>query len=257
MISPRNLILNCLALTATAFVGGASAQDRAEELAQRNRFNRRIPSVVFSLALFSCTFLMSPFLSGAEWVQINSNQNLTVYAKDRAGTSIKELRAVGVVDAPNWVVLNLLEEVADYPDFMPYTTKAQLIERRARGTVVYFRWDPPVIGARDITVAVTHSSTKLADGKTSYQLCWEPISSIGPASTPGVIRITLDEGSWKLEPAGDGKKTTLIYDLFTDAGGGLPAFLINLANRQSVSDLFQAIRKQVTLPKYSQRNPPE
>jgi hypothetical protein len=30
-----------------------------------------------------------------------------------------------------------------------------------------------------------------------------------------------------------------------------------MANRQSVNDLFQAIRKQVTLPKYSQKNPPD
>jgi Polyketide cyclase / dehydrase and lipid transport len=228
-----------------------------KSLARKNRFNRIAWTRIFALALFFCAFGINRLLIGAEWVQINSNQNLTVYAKDRAGSSIKELRAVGVVDAPNWVVLNLLNEVADYPDFMPYTTKAQLLERRPHGAVVYFRWDPPVIGARDVTVAVTHTTTKRPDGKACYQLNWEPISSIGPPSAPGVIRITLDQGSWQLEPTGDGKKTTLTYDLFTDGGGGLPAFVINLANRQSVSDLFQAIRKQVTLPKYSQGNPSE
>jgi hypothetical protein len=72
-----------------------------------------------------------------------------------------------------------------------------------------------------------------------------------------VIRITLDEGSWNLEPTDDGKKTTVTYDLFTDGGGGLPAFAINMANRQSVNDLFQALRQQVTLPKYLQRKPAE
>jgi hypothetical protein len=215
---------------------------------------KRIARLALSVGCFFTTLVAS---IGAEWVQINSNQNLTVYAKDRPGSSIKELRAVGLVDAPSWVILNVLDEVADYPDFMPYTTKAQLIERIAHGAVIYFRWDPPLIGARDVTVAVTHSSTKRADGKTSYQLQWEPINTVGPAPSPGVIRITLDEGSWKLEPTEDGKKTTVIYDLFTDGGGGLPAFVINMANKQSVNDLFQAIRKQVTLPKYSQRNPAE
>jgi Polyketide cyclase / dehydrase and lipid transport len=216
--------------------------------------DKRIARAVVGLVYFLGTIVP---LFGAEWVQINSNQNLTVYAKDRPGSSIKELRAVGLVDAPSSVILNVLDEVADYPDFMPYTTKAQLIERRAHGAVIYFRWDPPLIGARDVTVALTKSSTQRGDGKTSYQLRWEPISTAGPAPSPGVIRITLDEGSWKLEPTEDGKKTTVIYDLFTDGGGGLPAFVINLANRQSVNDLFQAIRKQVTLPKYSQRNPVE
>jgi polyketide cyclase/dehydrase/lipid transport protein len=194
---------------------------------------------------------------GADWVKTNSNENLTIYSKDRAGSSIKELRAVGLVDAPSWVILNVLNEVADYPDFMPYTTEAQLIERKPHGAIIYFRWDPPLIGARDVTVALTRNSTKRADGQTNYQLRWEPIATAGPAPAPGVIRITLDEGSWRLEPTEDGKRTTVTYDLFTDGGGGLPAFAINLANRQSVNDLFQAIRKQVTLPKYSQRNPPE
>jgi Polyketide cyclase / dehydrase and lipid transport len=215
---------------------------------------KRIARLTLSAGCFLTTLVSS---IGAEWVQINSNQNLTVYAKDRPGSSIKELRAVGLVDAPSWVILNLLDEVADYPDFMPYTTKAQLIERRTHDTIIYFRWDPPLIGARDVTVAVTQSSTKRADGKTNYQLHWEPSSTAGPAPSAGVTRITLDEGSWKLEPTEDGRKTTVIYDLFTDGGGGLPAFVINMANRQSVNDLFQAIRKQVTLPKYSQKNPPD
>jgi hypothetical protein len=222
---------------------------RADALA-----NKRIACLALSLGCFLAA--LGPSI-GAEWVKINSNENLTVYSKDRPGSSIKELRAVGLVNAPSWVIRNVLDEVADYPDFMPYTTRAQLIERRPHGAVIYFRWDPPLIGARDVTVAVTQSSIKSADGQTAYQLLWEPITTVGPAPSPGVIRITLDEGSWKLEPTEDGKRTTVTYDLFTDGGGGLPAFAINMANRQSVNDLFQAIRKQVTLPKYSQKSPPQ
>lgn len=218
-----------------------------------NNGKRRLACVVFGAGCFLAT--VTPLI-GAEWIQINRNPSLTVYAKDRPGSSIKELRAVGIVDAPSWVVHNVLDEVADYPDFMPYTTKAQLIERREHEAVVYFRWDPPLIGARDVTVAITQTSTT-RDGKISYQLQWEPVSSIGPPPVPGVIRITLDEGSWNLEPTDDGKKTTVTYDLFTDGGGGLPAFAINMANRQSVNDLFQALRQQVTLPKYLQRKPAE
>ena len=202
----------------------------------------------------SCFLAVVGSSTGADWTKINSSEDLTIYSKDRPGSSIKELRAVGLVEAPSWVILNVLNEVADYPDFMPYTTKAQLVERRPHGVIIYFRWDPPLIGARDVTVEVTRNSNKRTDGQTNYQLSWEPITTIGPAPSPGVIRITLDEGSWRLEPTEDGKRTTVTYDLLTDGGGGLPAFAINLANRQSVNELFQAIRKQVTLPKYSQKN---
>jgi hypothetical protein len=236
----------------------ATERDKARPAHQFHRkdglADRQIARLLLSVGCLLAAFVDS---SAAEWMQIHSGQNLTVYAKDRPGTSIKELRAVGLVDAPSWVILNVLDEVADYPDFMPYTTKAQLIERRPHGAIIYFRWDPPIIGARDVTIEVTKSSTKRADGKTDYQLQWEPTNTVGPAPSPGVIRITLDEGSWKLEPTEDGKKTTVTYDIFTDGGGGLPGFAINIANKQSVFDLFQAIRKQVTLAKYSQKNPRE
>jgi hypothetical protein len=192
---------------------------------------------------------------GSDWVQISNNPNLAVYAKERAGSQVKELRAIGVVDAPTWVVHNVLDQVTDYPEFMPYTSKAELIERKPHASIVYFRWDPPLIGPRDVTVSVGVNSTRLARGGTSYRLEWTPISSAGPGPIIGVTRITLDEGSWNLEPTDDGKKTAVTYDLFTDGGGGLPPFVINMANRQSVNDMFEAIRKQVTLPKYSQRNP--
>jgi hypothetical protein len=216
--------------------------------------DRQLARLALSLGCFLAVLGSS---LGADWVKINSNENLTIYSKDRPGSSVRELRAVGLVNAPSRVILNVLDEVADYPDFMPYTTKAQLIERRPHDAIIYLRWDPPLIGARDVTVAVTQNSTKRTDGQTNYQLRWEPVTTAGPAPSPGVIRITLDEGSWMLEPTEDGKKTTVTYDLFTDGGGGLPAFAINLANRQSVNDLFQAIRKQVTLPKYSEKSRPQ
>jgi Polyketide cyclase / dehydrase and lipid transport len=189
----------------------------------------------------------------SDWTQISTNPNLTVFTKERTGSQIKELRAIGVVDAPSWVIHNVLDQVADYPEFMPYTSKAELIERKPHAAIIYFRWDPPLIGPRDVTVSVAVNSTRLAGDRTSYRLEWAPINTAGPSPVAGVTRITLDEGSWNLEPTEDGKKTAVTYDLFTDGGGGLPSFVINMANRQSVSDLFDAIRKQVTLPKYSQK----
>src|SRR5258708_39943417 len=113
----------------------------------------------------------------------------------------------------------------------------------------------PENGGYDIQFPGVSSSTNCEAVAAAHQrrtgLIARPISR---ESGPGR---RLDEGSWKLEPTEDGRKTTVIYDLFTDGGGGLPAFVINMANRQSVNDLFQAIRKQVILPKYSQKNPPD
>jgi Polyketide cyclase / dehydrase and lipid transport len=190
-----------------------------------------------------------------DWVQLTKNDSLAIFARPHAGCLIKEIRAVGPIDAPNWVVKNVIDGVEDYPSFMPYTTKTTVIERKLNQIISYFRLDPPFIGARDITVSVSSQTQKHEDGTTSYQLHWEPVNSLGPSPSPGVIRITLDQGSWSLEPADGGKKTMATYTILTDAGGGLPAFVINFANRQGVENLFSAIRKQIGLTKYSQNRP--
>jgi hypothetical protein len=191
----------------------------------------------------------------SDWVQMSKNDNLAIFERPRAGCPVKELRAVGAIDAPNWVVKNVIDGVEDYPSFMPYMTKTKIIERKLNQIISYFRLDPPFVGARDVTVSVSSQTQKHDDGSTSYQLHWEPVNSLGPNPSPGVTRITLDQGSWNLEPADGGKKTIATYTILTDAGGGLPAFVINFANRQGVENLFSAIRKQIGVTKYSQSRP--
>jgi hypothetical protein len=190
-----------------------------------------------------------------DWVQLSKNDTLAIFARSHPGCPIKEIRAVGAIDAPNWVVKNVIDGVEDYPSFMPYTTQTRIIERKLNRVISYLRLDPPFIGARDVTVSVSSQSQKNDDGTTSYQLHWEPINSMGPNPSPGVTRITLDQGSWNLEPTDGGKKTLATYTILTDGGGGLPAFVINFANRQGVENLFSAIRKQIGLTKYSQSRP--
>ena len=190
-----------------------------------------------------------------DWVQLSKNDNLAIFARSHPGCPVKELRAVGAIDAPNWVVKNVIDGVEDYPSFMPFTTRTKIIERKLNQIISYLRLDPPFVGARDVTVSVSSQTQRHDDGTTSYQLHWEPVNSLGPNPSPGVTRITLDQGSWSLEPAEGGKKTIATYTILTDGGGGLPAFIINFANRQGVENLFSAIRKQIGLTKYSQTRP--
>lgn len=210
---------------------------------------------------FIFTGLVSLVSSGSaspdnsEWVQLSKNDSLAIFTRSHLGCPIKEIRAIGAIDAPNWVVKNVIDGVEDYPSFMPYTTKTQVIERKLNQVISYFRLDPPFLGARDVTVSVSSQAEKREDGTISYQLHWEPVNSLGPTSSPGVIRVTLDQGSWTLEPSDCGKKTIATYTILTDGGGGLPAFVINFANRQGVENLFSAVRKQVGLAKYSQSRP--
>jgi hypothetical protein len=227
-------------------------------LSRKSKVRRGTAAV--SIACLFCglvSFISSGSASpeNSDWVQVSKDESLAIFARSRSGCPIKEIRAVGSIDAPNWVVRNVIDEVEDYPSFMPYMTKTQIIERKLHQVIGYFRLDPPLIGARDVTVAVSSRAEKHEDGTVSYHFHWEPINSVGPTPSPGVIRITLDQGSWHLDSCDGGTRTIATYTILTDGGGGLPAFVINFANRQGVEDLFSAIRKQVGVTKYSLNRP--
>jgi hypothetical protein len=196
--------------------------------------------------------------SGDDWREVSRTANLAVSVRDRSGNSVKELRAVGLIDAPTWVVKNVLDDVDSYPRFMPYTAEARLLNKDAakRTAVVYMKLNPPLVGPRDVTIRIQEQVSKGPDGSMTYNTRWEADNACGPAAQVGVTRMSLDEGSWILEPVADGKSTRATYSLFTDAGGNLPAFVINMANKRSVADLFDAVRKQVQNGKYRQAQPP-
>ena len=81
---------------------------------------------------------------------------------------------------------------------------------------------------------------------------------------PEVVRRVLDdvdeyprfmpyvtEGSWLLEPTSDGRQTRATYCIYSDSGGSLPTYIVNAASKTAIPKLFEAIRKQAQLKKYS------
>jgi hypothetical protein len=205
-------------------------------------------------------FLAVPCLAwGSEndWREVSRTANLAVSVRDRSGNPVKELRAVGVIEAPTWVVKNVLDDIDSYPRFMPYTAEARLLNRDTakHTTLVYMKLNPPLVGPRDVTLRIQEQVSKAPDGSMIFNSHWEADNASGPAVQAGVTRMSLDEGSWTLEPAGDGKSTRAVYSLLTDAGGNLPPFIVNMANKRSVADLFEAVRKQAQSSKYRQSQP--
>ena len=212
------------------------------------------------VVLWLCAGLVLPLQvkAAGDWQEISRTNDLGVYVRDRSGSPLKEVRAVGTIDVPLAVVRSVLTDFDAYRSFMPYTSECRVLARdlNTRTALVYLKLNPPLVGARDVTIRVQDESPKAADGSSTYTTHWEADNAAGPAPQAGVTRMSLDEGTWLLEPTADSKATKATYSLFTDAGGNLPAFIINMANKRSVADLFDALRKQVQKSKYRQKEAP-
>jgi len=191
-----------------------------------------------------------PEASPGGWKFISDKDGVTIYRRQR--TLSKESKAIGNVAASTDLVNAVLEDVESYTSFMPYTVECRLLKREGNMIVAYQRISAPMVSDRDYTIRV-HINVKKAQGGTIYSSHWVTDNPAGPPEKRGVIRVNLCEGSWLLEPSGP-NSTHATYHIYTDSGGLIPSFIKEQAGPAGIRKLFDAIRKQVTNPKYVKKN---
>jgi Polyketide cyclase / dehydrase and lipid transport len=182
------------------------------------------------------------------WQLATERHEVKIYSRVRAGSAVKEFKAVGAITASSRAVYRVLNDIAAYPSFMPYTVECRLLKREGDMVWAYQRLKPPLCRPRDYTLCV-RETTRPGDGGLIYHQQWESANDEGPAAQAGVVRVEICEGGWLLEPHG-GALTLATYSVFTDCGGALPAFIANRASEIAIPRVFEAIRRQVRLPKY-------
>jgi hypothetical protein len=187
------------------------------------------------------------------WQRIEEKAGVTLYSRIRVGTGIKEFKGVGLINAPPAMVQTVLDDVASYPQFMPYVVVSRIVSHEGDDVITYQLLTIPFVANRDYTVRVDHGTARNAVGALIYRDSWQTDNDAGPPPQPGTVRVRVNEGSWVLEPAGPaGDSTQASYQIFTDSGGVIPAFLANHASQVIIPKLFEALRKQVLASKYQQ-----
>lgn len=196
--------------------------------------------------LFLTSLLM---LAGAnDWSEAAKRDGIVVYARTPEGTNVKEMKAVGMIDAPPNVVWDTLRDFANYTRTMPYTQVSTVLKTENDGKVVHFYSvvNAPLVDRRDYVIRVVDESD-WKEGKGFFKSTWQ-VSPEGTTLMPekkDIVRVKLNNGSWVLEPRENGTKTHATYYLYTDPGGSIPKWVVNHANGTAVPDVFLAIRKAV------------
>ena len=226
--------------------GGAPPGIRYALPVHRNR----VSSLTLMLMLASSLNAAEPTAADdKDWTLASNTAGIALYSRVRQGSPIKEFKAVGSIEATTTSVHQVLDDVDSYPAFMPFVTECRVVKRDGNATFTYQRLSPKLCSDRDYTLRIDEKSWAHPGGP-AYLNKWQPANDFGPAQKKGVLRVSLCEGSWLLEPDGE-KKTRAVYTIFTDSGGTLPGFLANAASGIGIRKVFAAVRKQVTLPKYA------
>jgi Polyketide cyclase / dehydrase and lipid transport len=182
------------------------------------------------------------------WTLVTEHSGVTIYSRPHPGSSLKEFKALGEIVAPSHAVCEVIEDVDDYTNFMPYMAECKLLKRDANSLLSYQRISPRICCDRDFTLRTYRTSWSTAAGIV-YSNRWESANALGPAKKPGVVRVPFCKGSWLLEPTA-ADRTRATYSVYTDTGGLVPPFIANHFSVTGIREIFAAVRKQVQAPKY-------
>jgi hypothetical protein len=191
-----------------------------------------------------------PEATPGEWKFISEKEGVTIHRRQRLLSY--ESKAIGEIAASTNLVHTVLDDVESYASFMPYTAECRVLKRESGSVFAYQRISAPLVSDRDYTVHVRTTTKKVENG-TSYFIRWKTDNAAGPAEKRGVVRVTLCEGSWLLEPIGP-DKTRATYMVYTDSGGLIPSFIKNAGSQVGIRKVFTAIRKRVNDPKYAKKD---
>lgn len=198
-----------------------------------------------------CLCFSGVWAADAPWKKIGEKNGILGYTKPTPKSSIDEMKAVGVVDAPVAVIEALLRDVPAGTEWMYRCKEAAFVtapELKSAGDILYVynvtAMQFPVKN-RDTVGKAVYSIDKATgtlymhlDGiKSDYKL------------DKSKVRMPYVNVDYVLVPKGP-DKTEITYTALADPGGNLPAFLVNLLTKNLSIETIASIREMVKKDKY-------
>lgn len=183
------------------------------------------------------------------WEMAANADGVKVYGRARGDGDVREMKAMGLIEATPADVWKAVRDYDNYPKTMPYVEDGKVLSREGgdKVTFLYSKINTPLVDRRDYIIRLVDESD-WQDGKGFMKVTWTVVNDMDEkVPVPkDVVRVRINEGYWLLEPREEGKKTFATYYVYTSPGGSLPNFIINKANTMAVPKVFEAIKKTVT-----------
>lgn len=167
---------------------------------------------------------------------------LAIYVREKPGVDVKEVKAVGQIDATPEKCFSVVTDYEHQVGNMPYVQDQAVFSRTGNEAVFWAVADFPMVSRRDWVLKSKFE--KNIDGGI-WRASWEPtvVPNVPPPES-GVVRLKVNTGSWTFQPTDGGKHSLATYQLLTDPGGSIPTFIANRANTTALPELFARVRKR-------------
>ncbi len=196
-------------------------------------------SLIGPLAALGILFAASTALAGDDGARAGNTPKerlargeVVISTKKVAGSDIPSMKAMAVIDAPAERLWKIVDDCANYKKTMPRIVASEEVSRK--GNKVRCKTTLEMPFPLDNLTATTEATLTVQPGK-QFKRAWTLVEGDFKRNT----------GSWTLLPYEDGKKTLAIYEVHAEPNIAVPDAIQKAAQRKSVPQLFERLRKQV------------
>ena len=204
---------------------------------------------ILKLMAFLCTMSVCVNALASDWVLKKETEGVKVYTREVAGRKYKELMGVYQADVPFEVAVEVAKDYDHYYEWYGMCKTLRVISKKSpRDVDMYFVLDTPVVTNRDAVVNVK-SDYNYSEGiaKITFKGIDSPYMK-----GAGLVRMPVVDGNFTLSRI-NLRKTKVVYTVYVDMGGILPAWVANLAATKHPFDTGVGILKQVKKAIYAER----
>jgi len=171
------------------------------------------------------------------WERVAEHDGVRVEVRDVEGSALHEVRATAHSSLPPDAILATLWKHDELEQFVPYLKHLEILRDEGDTRTIYEQITAPLLKDRDVTLRVTRH----VDPATGVcEVTAVSTADDGPPPRPDHVRVRTNASRWRLVPA-PGGGTDLTYTIRTDVGGFVPAWIVNIAQKDATSKLVRAM----------------
>jgi hypothetical protein len=174
----------------------------------------------------------------ADWTVLSHKDGLLIERRATEGSPFFEVRATTQSSLAPGAIFDTLWKQQEHPQFVPHLKRLDLLSETGDERLAYEQVEVPLARDRDYTVRLQRRVDPEAH---RYEIVFATANDSGPPPDKNHIRVPSIRGRWLIEPGPDGKGSAIRYEVLSEPGGSLPAWLVNQVQGDAVAKLVRAI----------------
>ena len=171
-------------------------------------------------------FSVSRIFPAGKWILKKNEEGITIYTRSVEGKKPKEYLAETELPTGLADVVNFMDRIELYPQWMYLCKKAVLLKKISKNEriIYYIHGGNWLVKDRDVVLHITISGSA-AGGVVTIKIKSE--DGIMPED-PDLVRVPQMYGSWVFTKSGE-NTIKVSYQVFSNPGGSIPTWVANLA----------------------------